>query len=106
MIPRYQALRGRIEEALGDVERVVMRAEELLEKATTSGDDGYFDGIALNLHGFYAGLERIFEDIARSLEQTVPVRNALASGLIAPDGCPHACRSTAGHSVRNSPLPG
>ncbi len=41
-------------------------------RAKLTNDDGYLDGVALNLHGFYAGLERIFEDIARSLEKTIP----------------------------------
>jgi len=28
--------------------------------------------VALNLHGFYAGIEQIFEDIAKSVEVSVP----------------------------------
>jgi hypothetical protein len=69
----YAALAGRIRQALTDVERVVHRAEFLMDKAQRSGDDGYLDGVALNLHGFYAGIERIFEDIARTLEKAMPV---------------------------------
>lgn len=68
----YSALIGRIAQTLADVEQVVSRTEELLAKAQCSGDDGYFDGVALNLRGFYAGIERIFEDIARTVDQTVP----------------------------------
>jgi len=30
------------------------------------------DGVALNLHGFYAGLERLFELIAAIVDGTVP----------------------------------
>jgi hypothetical protein len=68
----YAVLAGRIQESLSDLERVVNRAEELLDKAQQRNDDGYLDGVALNLHGFYAGAERIFEDIARNLDETVP----------------------------------
>jgi hypothetical protein len=68
----YSVLVGRIRESLNDLERVVNRAEELLSKAQQRNDDGYLDGVALNLHGFYAGVERIFEDIARTLDETVP----------------------------------
>ena len=68
----YGALAGRIEKALADVERVVARAEMLAARARDTGDDGYLDGVALNLHGFYAGVERIFEDIARTLDGHVP----------------------------------
>jgi hypothetical protein len=37
---------------------VVDRAQEGWHRASTSSDDLYLDGVALNLHGFYAGLER------------------------------------------------
>ena len=69
---RYAALAGRIQQSLVDVERLVSRAERLMNRAQQSGDDGYLDGVALNLHGFYAGLERIFEDIARTVDRAVP----------------------------------
>jgi hypothetical protein len=68
----YAALTGRIQQALTDLERVVSRAELLIDKAQHTHDDGYLDGVALNLHGFYAGVERIFEDIAREVEKSVP----------------------------------
>jgi len=68
----YIALAGRMKRALLDLEGVVKRAEWLQSKAQTSGDDGFFDGVALNLHGFYSGIERIFEDIARTVERSIP----------------------------------
>lgn len=68
----YAALAGRIHQSLGDVRRLVSRAESLMDKAQRSSDDGYLDGVALNLHGFYTGVEQIFEDIARVLEKAVP----------------------------------
>ena len=68
----YSVLAGRIREALSDLQRVVHRAQELLNKAQQRNDDDYLDGVALNLHGFYAGVERIFEDIARNLDEAVP----------------------------------
>ncbi len=68
----HAVLAGRVQEALCDLERVVQRARELWRKAEQQHDDGYLDGVALNLHGFYAGVERIFEDIARNLDGTTP----------------------------------
>ena len=68
----YAALAARIRESLAELERVVNRAEELRDKALRTGDDGYWDGTALNLHGFYAGVEQIFEDVARTMEGSVP----------------------------------
>jgi hypothetical protein len=66
------ALAGRVREYIDDLERVVKRASLLSVKALKSGDDGYWDGVALNLHSFYSGVERIFEDIARTIDGTVP----------------------------------
>ncbi|MDM8553081.1 hypothetical protein QUF72_23600 [Desulfobacterales bacterium HSG2] len=68
----YIALSGRMAEALPDLECVVDRAELLLDKSQQNGDDDYLDGVALNLHGFYTGVERILEDVARTVEKTVP----------------------------------
>jgi len=66
------ALAARIRRVVFDVEQVVRRAESLMQKAEQTGDDGYLDGVALNLHGFYSGVERLFEDIARTLEKALP----------------------------------
>lgn len=68
----YTALAGRIRISLQDVKNSVDRSLQLSDKAHKSGDDGYWDGVALNLHGFYTGVEHIFEDIARTLENSVP----------------------------------
>jgi len=67
------ALNGRTQQVLLDIERVVERAEAMLQKArVTHDDDYYYDGIALNLHSFYAGVEAMFEDIARTLDGVIP----------------------------------
>jgi hypothetical protein len=68
----YAALIGRIKGEQGELDRLAARAESLMNKAKTTGDDGYLDGVALNLHGFYTGVERIFEDIARRLDGDLP----------------------------------
>ena len=68
----YAALASRIRTSLKDVEKSVDRALELGKKARTSGDDGYWDGVALNLQSFYTGIEHILEDIARTLENSLP----------------------------------
>lgn len=68
----YAALSGRIQQQRADLHFVISRAESLLEKAQRSSDDGYIDGAALNLHGFYTGVESIFEDIARTVDGDLP----------------------------------
>lgn len=66
------ALAGRIRAALEEVKTTVNRTVMLAEKARRSGDDDYWDGVALNLHGFYSGVEQIFEDIARTIDGGLP----------------------------------
>ncbi|WP_448593164.1 hypothetical protein [Thermoflexus hugenholtzii] len=63
MRARFLALIGWIREELAEIARSAQRARELCEKALRTGDDGYWDGVALNLHGFYTGVERIFNPL-------------------------------------------
>ncbi len=68
----YQALATLLQAELDDIAHSVERAEHLLEKAEQRNDDDYFDGIALNLHGFYSGTERVFQEIARTVDGYLP----------------------------------
>jgi len=63
---------GRTEQSLTDLLAIVSRAEALVDKYRSSLDDGYLDGVALNLQAFYSAIEKIFEDISRSIESSVP----------------------------------
>lgn len=65
-------LAGRIEQTLLDLERVVTRAEKQMQQALSTNDDAYIDAVAINLHGFYGGIERIFEDIAQTMMEALP----------------------------------
>lgn len=65
-------LAARILAELKELECLVSRIDHGWKKAATSNDDYYLDSVALNLHGFYSGLERVFEKIASSLDGTVP----------------------------------
>jgi hypothetical protein len=58
-------LAARILAELENIGITVERAVQGWEKAKTKNDEYYLDGVALNLHGFYSGLERIFERIDR-----------------------------------------
>ncbi len=68
----YPALSGRINTLLQELQNVVDRIALLSQRAQQTQDDGYWDGVALNLHSFYSGVERIFEDIARTVDDSVP----------------------------------
>lgn len=66
-------LAARIRSELKDVQRVLDRVQEGWKRAQRSCDDYYLDGVALNLHGFYAGLERLFERVAVLVDDARPV---------------------------------
>lgn len=72
MTPPLQQLAVRIRSELKDIARVLQRVEEGWERARRSSDDYYLDGVALNLHGFYSGLERLFERIAVLVDDARP----------------------------------
>ena len=73
MTESYLAVAGRIRRELEHVEAVSERAQSIWAEVNPNEEDDYrVDAVALNLHGFYAGLERIFETIARRVDQTVP----------------------------------
>lgn len=65
-------LSTRIRQELSDIEYTLTRATAGLEKARQDNDDLYLDGIALNLHGFYSGIERLFERIAVQVDGRLP----------------------------------
>ena len=72
MTPQNSALIGRLQQNLADIEQVVDRTDALLQKYLTTQDEDYLGTIALNLHGFYTGTERVFEEVARSLDESLP----------------------------------
>lgn len=65
-------LAHRIRGELTEIERVLDRACDEWEQARRSNDDRYLDAVALNLHGFYSGIERIFMLIAEMLDNSIP----------------------------------
>lgn len=74
MIERYAVVAGRIRQELAEVERIVSRAERavLVARQRPEDQDLLLDSAALNLHDFYAGLERIFYHIASTVDRSVP----------------------------------
>ncbi|NOZ06722.1 MAG: hypothetical protein GXP41_10300 [Chloroflexi bacterium] len=72
MMTEYLSLATRLTSELDELDQVLQRAEEGLRRAQTNSDDYYLDGVALNLHGYYAGLERIFELVVSELEHWRP----------------------------------
>lgn len=74
MIERYTVVASRIRQELTNVEVRVERAERAAMLGHQHpGDEQFFlDSAALNLHTFYAGLERVFRLIATSVDRSTP----------------------------------
>ncbi len=74
MIGRYRVLYARIQSELADIRRAADKAQTAFQRSKQGGPDEsfYLDAAALNLHGFYNGVERLFEWIAREVDGTVP----------------------------------
>lgn len=63
---------GRIRQELEEIQRILERINEGWERSRRSVDDYYIDGVALNLHGLYTGFERIFTQIAETIDDDLP----------------------------------
>ena len=72
MNERLSHLAMRIRDEPSELDRVSQRVAEGWNRALRNADDYYLDGVALNLHGCYGGLERIFELIATVIDGAKP----------------------------------
>ncbi|MCS6911111.1 MAG: hypothetical protein NZM11_11200 [Anaerolineales bacterium] len=68
----YLTLSARIFKELEELGRVVERCLDIWRQFEATSDDRYLDGVALNLHSFYAGLERVLELIVGEVDQVRP----------------------------------
>lgn len=72
MSANERTLTARLLAELEDLREAAARTRTLAEKASSSGDLDYLDGVALNLLAFYTGAERMFEQVARLVDQATP----------------------------------
>ena len=74
MIEAYLILADRIHQELDELARVVSRAERAIfaAKQRPEDQDLYVDAAALNLHDFFGGLERIFQQIGTTVDDQLP----------------------------------
>ena len=71
----YQELVERIRTEMPELDQVARRVQHAWSQIQQVGSDEravYLDSAALNLHGFYSGLERLFELIARHVDHSPP----------------------------------
>lgn len=84
MIEGYIVLANRIRNELVDLERVLSRAEEAIVASHeyVQKQNFYIDSAALSLHDIYTGLERIFQLIATTVDNTLPSGNTWHRDLL------------------------
>ncbi|MEJ5308459.1 MAG: hypothetical protein WHX52_01685 [Anaerolineae bacterium] len=68
----YRTIAGRIRADIAELAGVVERTLHIWKEGQTSGAYFYLDAVALNLHSFYAGVERLLEIIADGVDETKP----------------------------------
>lgn len=71
----FEELANRIRSEIPDLDRIVQKIDQGWSHAqrVSEEQDFYVDSVALNLHSFYTGLERLFELIARRVDLTLPI---------------------------------
>lgn len=70
MIERHRRVAARTRAELSELERAVQRAQEARREYPQSGHRQYLlDSVALNLHSFYRGTERVFQLVAAELDE-------------------------------------
>jgi len=69
---KFEKITKRIKNEFNEIEMLTNRINTGLKKAKQSADDYYIDGVALNLHGLYSAIERIFALIAENIDDRVP----------------------------------
>lgn len=78
----YRALSARITKELQELERIVSRCQDIWQQSEASGDNRYIDGVALNLHSFYTGLERVIELVVSEIDEALPTGAAWHQELL------------------------
>jgi len=70
----YKVLLARFEGEITDLDSLVDRINRAWRFAQTSPSeqDMFLDSVALSLHGFYSGVESLFLQVAKSLDDEVP----------------------------------
>lgn len=72
MAGKGAVLASRILSEISSLGVVVARVESAWKAAAAKNDELYFDSVALNIHSFYCGLERLFEKISFAVDGSMP----------------------------------
>lgn len=76
MTNKHLTIISRIKEEMNEIDKLVIRVLNAWEHARKTSDELYLDSVALNLHGIYSGIEKIFEIIAKNIDYSIPSGDA------------------------------
>lgn len=81
---RAREIAERIRGEVAELDRIVDRSQRVWLRASqpSSDQDMYLDSVALNLHGFYSGIERLLEIVARQIDRATPSRETWHRDLL------------------------
>jgi len=68
-----ETLAGRIRRELDELGVVAERTSRIWNSIPLDPDDFRVDAVAINLHGLYSGVERVFEQIADRVDGSMPL---------------------------------
>ena len=68
----YRSVAARVRQEVPELDRVAHRASRAWASSSRGPEDLFVDAAALNIHGFYAGLERIFTLVAERIDASLP----------------------------------
>lgn len=69
---RYSVLVARLNKELTKIQTSVQSAVSQATKAKNTGDLDYLQAAALSMQNFYMGVEQVFKEIAKQVDQSVP----------------------------------
>lgn len=69
---QYAVLVARLQNELNRLDQVAKIAKIQAEKAQRTGDADFLQAAALSLQNYYMGVERIFEEVAKQVDRSLP----------------------------------
>ena len=69
---KYGVLAARLQKELSAIQLVVQAATSQVDKAKRTGDHDYLQAAAFSLQNFYMGVERVFEEVAKQVDLSLP----------------------------------
>ena len=61
-----------IRDELSQIQRIISNVHSDWNGFLRTGEDAYLKAVAFDLHGFYTGLERIFQSVANTIDDHLP----------------------------------